>query len=53
MVEKTENISPNQRGEIDKPLRTWQKPEIDILEIAQITLIKGGSATDGPSTLIS
>ncbi len=53
MVEKIEDISPKPTGEIDKLLPIWQKPEIDILEIAQITLIKGGSATDGPSTLIS
>lgn len=52
-MEKVKDISPNPTGDTDKPIRIWQKPEIDILEITEITLLKGGSATDGPSTMIS
>lgn len=53
MVEKVKDVPLNQEGDFNKPIRIWQKPEIDILKIDQITLLKGGSATDGPSTLIS
>lgn len=47
------DTGPRAGDEAKKARLVWQKPEIEIVGMAEITKLKGGSATDGNTTLIS